>query len=402
MRENTPEIIVITGIQPWDIGIGSNCKNIALELSKNHKVMYVNPPLDLKYFLFPKKSTNLQGLNNRKDMRSGIAHNVTEINKNLNVVTPTFFNRSINKLPKSVFDIFNVWTNKKLAKTIRLNLKKLGWDGSFGLLSDSDMFRSLYLKRELAPSYFAYYMRDNLMCVPFWQKHGPRYEHRIAKEADICFANSPYLRDILKQWNPNSHYIGQGCETEEFANCSTGESRLENLGGPIVGYVGFLTSSRLNLSLLERLCSERPDLKFALVGPEDADFMASKLHQLPNVYFYGKQDPDSLPEWIYGFDVCMNPQIVNDLTIGNYPRKIDEYLAAGKPTIATQTPTMEIFKDYVYLGEVWEDYSINIDRSLLENSDQVILDRKAFARNHSWKNSVDQMTQIIAQYASRN
>jgi hypothetical protein len=28
----------------------------------------------------------------------------------------------------------------------------------------------------------------------------------------------------------------------------------------------------------------------------------------------------------------------------------------GKPTIATQTPTMEIFKDYVYLGRTATDY----------------------------------------------
>ena len=38
--------IVITGIQPWDIEIGSNCKNIALEFSKKNRVLYINAPLD--------------------------------------------------------------------------------------------------------------------------------------------------------------------------------------------------------------------------------------------------------------------------------------------------------------------------------------------------------------------
>ena len=37
--------IVITGIQSWDIEIGSNCKNIALEFSKENRVLYVNPQL---------------------------------------------------------------------------------------------------------------------------------------------------------------------------------------------------------------------------------------------------------------------------------------------------------------------------------------------------------------------
>ena len=38
--------IVIVGIQAWDIEIGSNCKNIALEMSRYNRVLYVNSPLD--------------------------------------------------------------------------------------------------------------------------------------------------------------------------------------------------------------------------------------------------------------------------------------------------------------------------------------------------------------------
>ena len=38
--------IIIVGQQPWDVEIGSNCKNIAIEFSKNNRVLYVNSPLD--------------------------------------------------------------------------------------------------------------------------------------------------------------------------------------------------------------------------------------------------------------------------------------------------------------------------------------------------------------------
>ena len=38
--------IVIVGQQPWDVEIGSNCKNIAIEFSKHNRVLYVNSPLD--------------------------------------------------------------------------------------------------------------------------------------------------------------------------------------------------------------------------------------------------------------------------------------------------------------------------------------------------------------------
>jgi glycosyltransferase involved in cell wall biosynthesis len=76
------------------------------------------------------------------------------------------------------------------------------------------------------------------------------------------------------------------------------------------------------------------------------------------------------------------------LTIGNYPRKIDEYLAMGKPIIATQTKGMEMFKEYVYLGATKEDYISLTEKALAENSDELIAKRILFAKSHTWENNV--------------
>ncbi len=40
--------------------------------------------------------------------------------------------------------------------------------------------------------------------------------------------------------------------------------------------------------------------------------------------FSGSKNPLLLPEYIHAFDICLNPQVVSQVTIGNYPRKIDE------------------------------------------------------------------------------
>ena len=37
--------IIVIGIQPWDIPIGSNCKDIAKQFSKENRVLYVNNPI---------------------------------------------------------------------------------------------------------------------------------------------------------------------------------------------------------------------------------------------------------------------------------------------------------------------------------------------------------------------
>ncbi|MDD4608989.1 MAG: hypothetical protein PHY71_02395 [Bacteroidaceae bacterium] len=39
---------IITALQPWDINIGSNVKDIAAEIAKNNRVLYINTPRKLK------------------------------------------------------------------------------------------------------------------------------------------------------------------------------------------------------------------------------------------------------------------------------------------------------------------------------------------------------------------
>ena len=96
-----------------------------------------------------------------------------------------------------------------------------------------------------------------------------------------------------------------------------------------------------------------------------------------------------MTDYIYFFDVCINPQIVNDLTIANYPRKIDEYLAMGKPVIATYTPTMEIFSKHSFLAHSSHEFIRMIELAL--NDDDVLIqnERKQFAQSHSWENCIN-------------
>ena len=42
------DFIIVGILQDWNLDLGSNSKNIGLELSKNHRVLYVNKPLDRK------------------------------------------------------------------------------------------------------------------------------------------------------------------------------------------------------------------------------------------------------------------------------------------------------------------------------------------------------------------
>lgn len=380
--------IVVVGIQPWDIEIGSNCKNLALEFSKNNRVLYVNAPTDRMTHIKHRETPRIK---KRVRMSKGHINNIEVISENLWNVYPTNKIESINWINShKVFRILNKRNARIFANDINEAIKRLGFT-DYILFNDSSMFLGLHLKELLKPMVYVYYMRDNLVKVPYWQKHGERIEPQVVKKADVLVTNSDFFAEFGLQYNDHSYMVGQGCDVSHF-NDEDGSiiipEEFKEIPKPIIGYVGSLTSLRLDIKLLEHIAIQRKDWSIVLVGPEDEDFSKSNLHQMSNVYFLGSKDGSELPNYVKGFDVAMNPQLINHLTIGNYPRKIDEYLAMGKPIIATQTKAMKMFKDTVYLGSTKEEYVTLIDRALKENSEDLADKRIRFAKSHTWTNNV--------------
>jgi glycosyltransferase involved in cell wall biosynthesis len=154
---------------------------------------------------------------------------------------------------------------------------------------------------------------------------------------------------------------------------------------------------RLDLELICFIATQRPEWQVVLVGPEDDVFKTSKLHQLPNIHFLGAKPPILLPAYVHSFDVCINPQALNQMTMGNYPRKIDEYLAAGKPVVATLTEAMQVFAEVTFLCCEKEDYIPAIHTALSEKNDNLVKQRIKLAQSHTWQNSVELLYQAISE-----
>lgn len=386
--------IVMVAFQPWDYDIGSNAKNIALEFAKHNRVLYVNLPLDWSTFLREKNRSKIEKyLRVIKKKEEGLV----KIQDNIWKLYPEYMAWSINwiKDPR-IHDWFNKKNNERFARSIQVALGKLDFKKLI-VFNDSLMFKGLYLKELLKPELYIYYVRDYLIVQPYYKKHGVRLEPKIIRESDAVVANSLYLQDYSLESNKESYYVGQGCEVEMFdpALVAHEPNDISKMKGPVVGYVGNLLSMRLDIPLIYDIANRRPDWNIVLVGPEDEDFQNSELHKLSNVHFSGRKDPEELPAYIKRFDVCINPQLVNPLTIGNYPRKIDEYLAMGKPVVATRTKAMEFFANYTYLASTPDEYIEHIQHALDEKDETRTQQRIAFARSHTWKNSVEEIYKVI-------
>ncbi|NOR86923.1 MAG: glycosyltransferase [Bacteroidales bacterium] len=390
--------IIVIGIQPWDIEIGSNCKNIAEEMSKYNRVLYVNSPLD-------RNTKKNKSSDERTQKRIRIANNqeddIVQLGPNMWNLYPKQMIESINWLPDGkLYDFINKRNNRKFAEDIKSAIKHLHFK-NYIVFNDSNMFTGLHQKELLEPTTYVYYMRDYLTKNPYWRKHGLRLEPKLIAKADVVVNNSTLYAEYGKEFNKHCYMVGQGCDVSLFKD-DDGKipipKDMNEFKKPVIGYVGFLSSRRLDIDLLVYMAKQKPDWSIALVGPEDDQFKASELHHLPNVHFLGSRDSTELPSYIKSFDVAMNPQLINDATIGNYPRKIDEYLAMGKPTIGSTTKAMDYFKDTTYLATTHQEWVLAIEKALEEDSKELQKIRIECGTSHSWENNVKEIYKYIEAY----
>ncbi len=389
--------IVVVGLQAWDIEIGSNCKNIALEFSRKNRVLYVNSPLD---FSTARRKKDDPRINLRKDIIAGKAPDLVQIQDNLWNLNHKISIVSLNQLKSErLFDIVNKHNNKKVAKEIKSATDRLGFKNII-IFNDSDMFRSFYLKDILKPKTYIYYTRDNLVAVDYWKKQGIRLEAQHMAKSDFVCANSTYLAKLASKHNSKSFYVGQGCDVSQFKRekVSHVPDDIAKIQKPIIGYIGALLSLRLDINVLTTIARKKPEWNLVLVGPEDEAFKKSELHKMPNVHFLGNKTADQLPAYLSKFDVAINPQILNEVTIGNYPRKIDEYLAMGTPMVATKTEAMSVFASFTYLAQNADEYIKFIELAMTENTKELEVGRANFADQHSWENNVLAIYELIEKF----
>ena len=389
------EPYIVIAQQEWALNLGSNARNLAVEFSKTRLVIYVNPATDIKTSLFAIKKAA-----GRKKLKTafGLLPNTVQVADNLWVHTPASINISINWLKNvALYNFLNKYNAKRFFKSLSKAIEELCWQANKCIVfNDSQMFTGLYTKEYLKPLLNFYYIRDNLVEHPYFKFHGSRIEPQTIQHADSVFANSSYLADYARKHNNLSINIGQGCELDIYNTHKNYAIPIEinNIPCPRIGYIGFLTGERLDIALLEELAMKKPEWQFVFIGPEEIMFQQSTLHAMKNVHFLGAKKPAELPAYIQHLNVCLNPQLINALTVGNYPRKIDEYLAMGKPTVATETPAMQMFLPHVYLAKGVNGYIKAIEEAMQEQSPLQITEAICFAKGHTWQACADKIYNI--------
>jgi len=378
-------------------------KYIAFELAKHNRVLFVNPPLPRSVQLLKRDSPETRKY---REIFSGKVTDLQPVNENLWVLYPKTVQESINWISNpGINDLLSKLNDRRYARQVRSAIKRLNFH-DYIVVNDNEMINGFHFKEMLNPSVLIYLLRDNVIKVAYHAKHGKRLEPLLIKKSDFVVTNSPTFADYARQFNLNSSFIGQGVDVDLYSD-RDGSLRIPDdltiIPQPRIGYTGVLTTIRLDIELMAHIAECRPQWNMVLIGPEDQEFKNSRLHQLPNVYFRGGKVPAELPAYVKGFDVAINPQLVNEITNVNYPLKIDEYLAIGVPVVATGTSFMTFyFHEDCYLANSQEEYILKIETALSEDSPEKREERKKVAQSHSWENFVEKIYQQIELFQNKH
>lgn len=205
---------------------------------------------------------------------------------------------------------------------------------------------------------------------------------RSLREADVVWAISETLAGAIRPLRADVRLTATGVDHARFAAARGRPAHplVARTSSPRIGLLGVL-NDRIDWELIESVARRRPDWRFLLVGavrhagPETAPAL-ERLRHLGNVTLLGEVREDEIPACIAGFDVGLIAYRRGRGTLGINPLKLYQYLAVGKPVVATPLPTVVDFGDVVRLAGDTDAFERAIEASLKETGEADAVERR--------------------------
>lgn len=210
------------------------------------------------------------------------------------------------------------------------------------------VFKSLPLQMELldaiAYDTLVYDYIDDLSVIPCRTPELERLHRQLMARADLTVCTAQALYDDALPYAKRAMLAPNACDYALFHQTSslTPEPALaRRVEGYecVLGYYGCLEAWRLDYQLILRVARERPTWCFVLIGQcFDGSDQCLRSAGLDNIVLWPAQPHQMLPHCIASFHIQLIPLELNQITQATSPIKLFEYMAAGKPILASAMP----------------------------------------------------------------
>ncbi|MEV5508443.1 glycosyltransferase [Streptomyces orinoci] len=217
-----------------------------------------------------------------------------------------------------------------------------------------------------------------------WNRRHLRQAARTAlRVADLVLVSSPALPERLPAARHAPVLLPNGCDPDLFAVRGPVADWVLRLPGPRLGYAGAVDTRAFDGELLAAVARRHPEWTFVLVGPSTRAG-SQAVRDMPNVVRHGPVRLAEVPAILRGCDVCLLPYRVGGLIDYVQPKKLYEYLALGKPVVATSLPALTgLEPGLVQLAAGPEAFGAAIEQALTGHPAHRTA-RRAAAEANSW------------------
>jgi glycosyltransferase involved in cell wall biosynthesis len=354
---------------PWN-SYRQRSRHLASELSRRHRVLYVEQVNRTNRVKLPK---------------------LVKVTAQLIVLS---FPYSLHPNHRSILKTLEVNLISAMLRTI---LKLLEFRKP--VVIHCDYYSGGYVKR-LGQVLDVYDCLDEHAAFSWSHSTTAEMEDDLTRRCDVVLAVSERLVRARQPLCPNTFLVPNAAELDHFSLVPNRQKEIEwriLIPHPLIGFIGSLYDW-VDFDLLSHLARKHPDWSIVLIGPARTSLKA--LQGLPNVYLLGQISYPELPSYLQAFDVALIPFKVGPLTLSADVIKVYEYLAAGKPIVATNIPSTKRFRGVVSIAADFESFDTAIQEALMNDSPARVAARKRAVLTHSWKVRAEAIENILASAVS--
>jgi hypothetical protein len=352
-------------------------------LSKDNRILWVNAIANRM------PTTSSKDINRIFKKLKSFTDPIKEIEPNIFVMNPL-------AVPAYGFDAVVKLNRRSLISQVKRAMKQLGFSRPVNMVFNP---AAGMIAGKLGEEELIYYCVDEYTAFTGVSSGLKEIEESLFRKADLVIVSADKLYESKKQYNSNTFIIPHGVDYVHFRKALDPETvvpaDLDGLPRPIIGFHGLL-ADWVDFELLKKVALHFWDGSLVLLGKVtvDAEQKIKVLRSVPNIYQLGRQPYADLPAFCKGFDVALNPFVINHLTESVNPLKVREYLAAGLPVVSTNIPEMKNIGNCRVAGDHNEFICMIEDALANPGSRQEISDSM---KNEGWEARVDRLREIMRQ-----